>query len=72
VNVGVASGADDKRLASAIRHDSHPFRLRLSGLVEVGELADLVHLHLVRLSAELTPSEQEPMNQFRASDGGRK
>ena len=50
----------------------HPFGLFwLSGLVEVCELADLVHLHLVRVPADLASSRQEPVDQLLARNGGR-
>src|SRR5262249_54237586 len=39
------------------------------GCVEVGELADLVHLRLPRLPAELAPPCQEPTNQLAAAGG---
>ena len=51
----------------ALGHDLRPFGRRLSGLVEVGEFADLVHTHLLRFSADLALSRQEPMNQLFAT-----
>ena len=66
----MAGGADNQSLAPPLGHDLHPFGLRLSGLVEISELADLVHAHLVRVSAELTPSRKEPMDQLLAPGVG--
>jgi hypothetical protein len=68
----VAAGADHESLASPLRHQSHPLGLVwLSGLVEISELADLVHAHLVRVSADLAPSRHEPVNQLFATGGDR-
>ena len=68
MDAGVAGFADHEGLASPPRHDLHPFGLdRLSRLVEIRELADLVHAHLVRLPAELAPSRQEPVDQLLAA-----
>ena len=61
----MAAGADHEGLASPLGHESHPLGLFwLSGLVELGEFADLMHAHLVRLSAELASSCEEPVNRF--------
>src|ERR1035438_8958759 len=63
MDVGVAGVADDQCLATPRCHDSHPIgRLRLSELLEVGERADLVHLHLFLLPADLASSGQEAAN----------
>src|SRR5258707_11335132 len=71
MDAGVAGFADHEGLASPPRHDLRPLGwVGLSGLVEIGELADLVHAHLVRLPAELAPSCEEPMDQLLASGGG--
>ena len=57
-------------LRRRLRHDLHPLGwFGLSGLVEIGELADLVHAHLVRLPAELAPSREEPVDQLFAAGG---
>jgi hypothetical protein len=47
VDAGVAGFADHEGLASSLGHDLHPFGLRLPGLFEISERADLVHAHLV-------------------------
>jgi len=68
----VAGGAEHEGLASSLGHDPGPFGLVwLPGLVEVCELADLVNLHLVRISADLAPSSAEPIDQLLAGCGGR-
>src|SRR6266545_2147489 len=70
MDAGVAGFADHEGLASPLRHDVHPLGwVGLSGLVEISELADLVHAHLVRLPAELAPSRQEPVDQLFAAGG---
>ena len=70
MDAGVAGFADHEGLASPSRHDLHPLGwIGLSGLVEIGELADLVHADLVRLPAELTPSREEPVDQLFAAGG---
>src|SRR5450432_2000192 len=70
MDAGVAGFADHEGLASPPCHDLHPLGwVGLSGLVEVSEFADLVHAHLVRLSAELASSRQEPVDQLFAAGG---
>src|SRR5258707_12263665 len=72
MDAGVAGFADHEGLASPPRHDLRPLGwVGLSGLVEIGELADLADAHLVRLPAELAPSCEGPMYQLLASGGGR-
>ena len=66
----MAGSADHEGLASPSCHDLHPFRpLWLPRLLEVGELSDLVHLHLVRPPTHLTPSRLEPLNQLSLARG---
>ena len=68
----MAACADHESLASPLGHDPCPLGLfGRPGLAEIGELSDLVDLHLVRLSAELAPSLQEPVDQLLAGAGGR-
>jgi hypothetical protein len=72
MDAGVAGFADNEGLASPPRHDLHALGwIGLSGLIEISELADLVHAHLVRLSAEFAPSGKEPVDQLLAAGGGR-
>ena len=62
--------ADHEGLAPSSGHDSHPFGLVwLSRPGEVGELADLMHLHPVRVAADLAPSRQESADQLSAMRG---
>ena len=56
----VAGRADDKGLAPPPCHQFRPRGLWLSRLAEVGEFADLVHVHLARVPADLAPVRQEP------------
>jgi hypothetical protein len=41
------------------------------GWSQIGELADLVHQHLARFAAQLTPPGQEPVDQLLTGVGGR-
>ncbi len=65
----MAGGADDERFAPHARHQGGPSRLRRSRCAEVGQLADLVHLHRVALLAPLAPAAQEPGDQLLAAGG---
>jgi hypothetical protein len=70
MDAGVAGAADHEGLAPPPDHDSHPLGLVwLSRPAEVSELADLVHLHLARVSADLAPSRQESADQLSAMRG---
>src|ERR1700741_2366793 len=60
----VAVAADHEGLAADLGHGPGPFGLRLAGLVEVGELADVMHLDAVRSPAELASSLGEPSDQL--------
>ena len=65
MDVGLAGVADHEGLASPLCHDPHPFRL--FGRVEVGEVADLMHLHRAGSLADLAPSGQQPMDDLLAT-----
>jgi len=72
MDVGVAGAADHEGLATPPCHDLHPLRsLGRSGLVEIGQLADLVDLHPIRFPADLATPGQKPADQLLAgSDRG--
>jgi len=55
----MAGGADDEGLPAPFGHELVPDGLRVPGLVEVGELADVVDIHCAGLLAQLAPSRQE-------------
>ena len=66
----VAGTADDKRLAPPHRHEPSPRRfLASSWFVEVCEMTDVVDFHVVRCSACLAPTREEPMDQLVAARG---
>src|SRR5512133_1580743 len=67
----VAGGAHHEGLASLDRHDRRPRGLTWPGWSQIGELADLVHQHLARFAAQLTPPGQEPVDQLLTGVGGR-
>jgi hypothetical protein len=67
VDDGMAGGTDHEGLAPSFCHDLHSFGLRLSGFIELVELADLVNLHLLGLPAEFAAPCQEPTDQLAAS-----
>jgi len=69
---GVVAGlTDDKGLAPPPCHLFRPRWLRLPRLAEVGEFADLVHVHLARVPADLAPVRQEPGDQLLVADDAR-
>jgi hypothetical protein len=63
----MAGGADHEGFASFSCHELCPWRLWLSGFVEVGELAGVVGLHLAGALAQLTSSGLEPLDELRAA-----
>ena len=64
VDVVVAGGADHEGLTSPFHHDFHPRRSWRARLVELGELADMVDLHVTASLAELALSPDEPGDQL--------
>jgi hypothetical protein len=71
----VTRRADHQGLASSFGHELHPRGLWPPLVVEVGELADLVHVHGGPFVAELAPARPEPMDQllpFAAGGGGQR
>jgi hypothetical protein len=72
VDIGVAGFANHEGLASPSCHDLRPFGLWLFELVEVGELANLVHAHLLWFSADLALSREEPVDQLFAAGFARR
>jgi hypothetical protein len=64
VNVLMAGRADHQGLAPLTCHQLCPRRRSRTGLSEIGQLADLVHLHRIRPLAHLAPSPKEPANQL--------
>ena len=60
VDVAVAGGADHEGFAPPVRHGLRPLGLERSGYAEVGELADVVDLHLAGLLADLAGIREEP------------
>ncbi len=68
----MAGCADHKGFASPFRHERHPrWLLWLSGFVQVGEFADVVHPHALRLPAQFAPTGKEPTDKLFAPDRGR-
>ena len=67
----MAGWADHQGLAPLACHQLRPRGLRLSRLAEVGELADLVDVHLARVPADLAPVRQEPGDQLFTADNAR-
>jgi hypothetical protein len=65
----VARTADHKGLPLFLDHERRPFGLALSGLVETGELPDLVDNHLAWFLAKFAPSRQEPGDQLLSGVG---
>jgi hypothetical protein len=55
--------ADHQGFAALGSHDLRPRGRRFSGPIEVGQLADMVDLHIVRLLAELASARPEPFDQ---------
>src|SRR3954466_13316770 len=55
----MAGGADHKGFASPGRHCLGPLGLERSGYAEVGQLANVVDLHVVRLLAYLARIREE-------------
>ena len=67
---GVVAGlADDKGLPPPLCQMFRPRGSWLPQLAEVGELADLVHVHLARVPADLAPVRQEPGDLWRMMPG---
>lgn len=69
--VGLAGSADHEGLASPFRHELGPRWLWSSRLGEVGESADVVHVHLGPLLAELTAAHPDPGDELLALAAGR-
>ena len=67
----VAGSADHEGLASPFRHELGPRWLWSSRLGEVGESADVVHVHLGPLLAELTAARPDPGDALRPGLGTR-
>jgi len=67
----VAGAADHEGLAPPFRHDLSPRWLWSSPLGEVGKSADVVHLHLGLLLAELTAARPDPGDELPALTAGR-
>ena len=67
----VAGSADHEGLASPFRHELGPRWLWSSRLGEVGESADVVHVHLGLLLAELTAARPDPGDELLALAAGR-
>jgi hypothetical protein len=63
VDVVVGGGADHEGLASHFHHEFHPRRSWRAGLVEFGELADMVDLHVTASLAELALATYESRDQ---------
>jgi hypothetical protein len=63
----VAGGTDDEGLASSFRHEFGPYRLWLSGPVEIGEFTGVVCLHLVRAVTDLAPVGKQPLDELLAA-----
>src|SRR5256714_15631830 len=69
----VAVPAGHEGLAPFLGHELSPRGLWLSRLGEIGERADVVHVHLGPLRAPFTSSRPEPVDQlfaFAAGGGG--
>ena len=58
-------------LRRLVAMSGRPRGLVWPGLPEAGEFADLVHQHLARFAAQLTPPRQEPVDQLLAGVGRR-
>jgi hypothetical protein len=68
----MAVGADDEALPAFLGHELVPDGLRSPRPCEVGELADVVCIHLsVRSLAQLAPSGLEPSDQLFPPDRDR-
>jgi hypothetical protein len=71
VDVFAAAAADHEGLAPSHGHEVHPGGfLCAAGLVEIGELADVVNLQVHRLPADLAASSDEPVDQLVAPGTG--
>src|SRR3954470_12363258 len=69
MDVVMAVLADHKGLAAPFRHNRRPYRFfRLTQVVEVGELSDVVDLHVSRALAELTSIRKESGDQLLGTD----
>jgi hypothetical protein len=71
VDYVVAGSADHEGLASPFRHQLSPRWLWSSRLDEVDESADVVHVHLGLLLAELTAASPDPDDKLLALGAGR-
>jgi hypothetical protein len=67
----VAGMADHEGLAVPLCHELRPCGLRLSRPREIGESADLVHLHVGSVLAEFTSARSQATDQFGALAAGR-
>ena len=66
----MAGVADDEGFASPFCHERRPRGLvGLSRRAEVGELADLVNIHLAGVPAHLAPPREESTDQLLAAGG---
>src|SRR6266496_3566926 len=65
----MAVATDHEGVASPPDHDCHPLgRCLLAHLDEIGEFADLVHLHRLRAPAYLAVAHQESGDQLLVAD----
>ena len=61
----MADATEDQRLPSPGCHESHPIGRRLPSLpVQVGELADVMDLHVLRGATRLAGVRQNPLEQL--------
>src|SRR5712692_1478182 len=71
VDVVMASGADDQRLAPHFRHEGRPRGLARPAFPEMPEPGDLVDCHRGAVPAQLAFPLAEPADQLLARDGDR-
>ena len=64
MDVSVAAVADHQGLTTPFHHRLYPYGLVRTGLDEVGELVDVMHLDAIRLPAELASPLQQPFDQL--------
>jgi hypothetical protein len=60
----VVDVADHPGLAAPFHHLLYPYGLVRTGLDEVGELVDVMHLDAIRSPAQLASSLQQPLDQL--------
>jgi hypothetical protein len=60
----MAAVAEHEGLATPVCHAGGPFGLPWPGWGEVGERADVVHLHLARLLADLAGGREKPCDEL--------